>query len=69
MASSALTSDLVAMVKDLPRTSGASRAADAVDIVLGVDRHVEVDDVADVRNVEAARRDIGRDEQLSAGLR
>src|SRR5690606_10847552 len=39
----------------LARAPGAAGAADAVDIVLGVDRHVEIEDVADVGDVEAAR--------------
>ena len=46
------------------RASGAAGAADAVDVVLGMDRHVEIEDVADVGNVEAARGDVGCDEQL-----
>ena len=43
--------------------AGAAGAADAVDVVLGMDRDVEVEDVADVRDVEAARRDVGGDEE------
>ena len=41
---------------------GASGAADTVDIVFGVVRHVEVDHMADARHVEAARGDVGRDQ-------
>ena len=46
----------------LAGAAGAAGAADAVDIVLGMDRHVVVEDVADVGNVEAACRDVGGDE-------
>jgi hypothetical protein len=38
------------------------RPADAVDVVLRVERQVVVDDVRDAVDVEAARRDVGRDE-------
>ena len=58
MASMYFMSDLVAMVKDLPERPARAGAADAVDIVLGMDRHVVVEDVADVGDVEAARRDV-----------
>ena len=44
--------------------AGAARAADAVDIVLGVMRRVVIDHMADVGNVEPARGDVGADEQL-----
>src|SRR5690606_23529543 len=44
--------------------AGATGAADAVDIVLGMGRHVEVEDVAHRRNVEAAGGDVGSDQQL-----
>src|SRR6185437_1042425 len=44
--------------------AGPPGAADPVDIVVGVVRHVEVEDVADVGNVEAARGDVGGAEQL-----
>ena len=37
---------------------GAAGAADAVDIVLGMDRHVEIEDVLQALDVEAARRDV-----------
>ena len=43
--------------------SGAAGPADAVDVVLGVGGHVEIEDVADRRDVEAARRDVAGDEQ------
>ena len=41
---------------------GPTRAADAVDVVLGRDRHVEVHDVASSDDVDAAGGDVGRDE-------
>ena len=45
------------------REAGAAGAADAVDVVLGVGRHVEIEDVADRRDIEAAGRDVAGDEQ------
>src|SRR5579872_638874 len=38
--------------------AGAAGTADAVDVVLRMGRYVEVEDVADRRDVEAARRDV-----------
>ena len=43
----------------------AGRAADAVHVGFRIERHVEVDDVRDVGNVDAARRDVGRDEHAN----
>src|SRR6516164_3935717 len=43
--------------------SGTPGAADAMHIVVGVVRDVEVEDVADRGNVEAARGDVGGDQQ------
>ena len=43
--------------------SGAAGAADAVDVILGVDRHVEIEDVRHALDVEAARRDVAGDEE------
>src|SRR5215207_2110628 len=43
--------------------AGPGGAANAVDIVLGVGRHVEVENVAHGGNVEAARRHIARHQQ------
>src|SRR4029077_16948132 len=40
--------------------AGASRAPDAVDVVLGMNRNVVVEDVADVGDVEAAGGDVAR---------
>ena len=42
--------------------TGATRPADPVDVILRVPRQLEVDDVGQVLDVEAAGRDIGRDE-------
>jgi len=47
------------------RSSGASGASDAVDIVLGVCRQVVVDDQVDRGDVEPARGDVGRDEDVA----
>ena len=46
------------------RLLGARRASDAVDVVVGDVRDVEVDDVRQVLDVDAARRDVRRDEDL-----
>ena len=42
--------------------AGARRPSDSVDIVLGILREVVIDDVADRLDMEAARGDIGRDQ-------
>src|SRR5437899_20269 len=42
--------------------AGSSRAADAVDIILRMDRRVIVEDMADFGNIEAAGGDVGGDE-------
>ena len=47
----------------LARAAGAARAADAVHVALAVLRRVEVDDVADVVEVEPAGGDVGGDER------
>ena len=44
--------------------SGARRAADAVDILLGHFGQVVVDDVTDARNVDPAGGDVGRNQHL-----
>src|SRR5450759_3386359 len=41
---------------------GARGAADAMDVVIRRQRHVEVDDVAELLDVDTARGDVGRDE-------
>jgi hypothetical protein len=57
-------SSAVMRVKASPTASRAAGAADAVDIILGMLRHVVVDDVADVGDVDAARGDVGGDHDL-----
>jgi len=42
------------------RRLSAARPSDTMHIVLGMLRHIVVDDVADVGDVESARCDIGR---------
>src|SRR6266849_3271898 len=49
-----------------PRRAGAPRAANAMDVVSGLPRQIEVDDVADARDIEAARGDVGRDQRADA---
>ena len=61
-----LRSSEVAMVIDGAGQPGAAGAADAVDVVLGVGGHVEIEDVADRRDVEAARRHVAGDQQRDA---
>ncbi len=48
----------------LARLAGATSTADAVNVSLGAFRNVVVDDVGDVRDVETAGRDIGRDQDI-----
>ncbi len=47
----------------VPFASGAASAANAVNVILGMDRHVEVENVAHIRNVEATSRHIRRDQK------
>src|SRR5881394_3051874 len=47
-----------------PGTAGAAGAADAMHVIVGMMRHIEIEHVADRRNVEAASCDVRRDEQL-----
>jgi hypothetical protein len=49
----------------MPRRAGA---ADAVHVVLGVERQVEVVDVADRVDVQAARGHVGGDQDLELAL-
>ena len=44
--------------------TGAAGAADAVNVIIGMVRNVEIEDVADGRNVEAAGGDVGGDQKL-----
>ena len=48
--------------------AGAAGAADAVDVIFGMMRHVEIEDVADFGNVEAAGGDIGGDQERCLAL-
>src|ERR1700676_5213237 len=48
--------------------SGAAGTADAMDVVVGMMRHVEIEDVAGGGNVEAARCDVGGDQQRNFTL-
>ena len=50
------------------RAADATRAPDAVHVDVGRGRDVEVDDVRDRRDVQAARGDVGGDEDLHAGV-
>jgi hypothetical protein len=43
--------------------SGTAGAADAMDVVVGVMRHVEIEDVTDGGDIEAARGDVGSDQE------
>ena len=47
----------------LPARAGATGPADAVDVRLGVLRQVEIDHVVDPLDVDAARREVRRDER------
>ena len=47
-----------------PRATGPAGTADAVDIVLGIIRHVEVDDVGNGLDVEAAPGHVAADEEI-----
>ena len=39
-----------------------SRSANPMDVVLGTIRQIEIDDMSDIRHIDATRRDIRRDE-------
>ena len=49
-------------------TTGTACAADAVHVVFGLTRRIEVDDVADAGNVNAAGGDVGRDQHTNTAL-
>src|SRR5271169_2457778 len=42
--------------------AGARRASDAMHVVLGIVRQIEIEHMADVGNVQAARSDVGGDQ-------
>src|SRR5262245_5513389 len=48
--------------------AGAAGAADAMDIVLGVYRHIEIEHMAHADDVEAAGRDVAGDQQRDLAL-
>ena len=48
--------------------AGSSGASDAVDIIVGMPGHVEVEDVADVLDVEAAGGDVGSHEDVDLAV-
>src|SRR6202023_2162273 len=49
-----------------PRSAGTPGAADAMDVVSGLPRQIEVDDVADAGDIETPRGDVGRDQRAHA---
>src|SRR5262249_16679193 len=44
--------------------AGATGSADSVHVVVGMMRHVEIQNVADLGNIETASGDVRRDQQL-----
>ena len=53
---------------ELAGAAGAAGAADAVDVELGHVRQIEVDDVREAVDVDAARGDVGRDQHAQLGV-
>ena len=51
-----------------PGPPGAPGPSDAVDVILGMDRHVEVEDVAHARDVEAPGGDVRCDQELQLAI-
>ena len=49
-------------------TTGTAGTADAMHIDFGIVGDVEIDDVTDAIDVEAARRDVGRDQQIELAI-
>src|SRR5689334_20428972 len=49
-------------------TAGAPSASDAMHVILGVHRHVEIEDVAEALDVEAARGNIAAHRQAGLAL-
>jgi hypothetical protein len=47
---------------------GAAGTANAMDVIVGMVRHVEIEDVADSGDVEAARGDVGGDQKRNLAL-
>ena len=56
------------MVKASPLCSARPGAPDAVDVILRMLRHVVIDDVAHLRDVESARGDVRGDERLELAV-
>ena len=52
----------------MPARAGARRAADAMHVVFGHIRDIEVDHVADAVHVDAARGDVGRDQRIDPAV-
>ena len=50
------------------RCAGARRPSDAVHIALRLVRNIEIDDVGDAVDIDAARRDVGRDQDRHMAL-
>jgi hypothetical protein len=48
--------------------AGARGAADAMHVVFGIVRQVEIEHVADIGNVQAARGDVGGDQHRDSPL-
>ena len=48
----------------VPRCSRAASPADTMHVILGMLWHVEIDDVADVGDVESARGNVSSDQHL-----
>src|SRR5436309_397146 len=51
-----------------PGAAGAAGAADAVNVVVGMMRHIEIEDVTDHGNIEAAGSDVGGDQHRNLTL-
>src|SRR5262249_42900799 len=49
--------------ESVPRAPSASGPADAVNVIVGLERNVEIEDVAHGRNIESARGNVACDEQ------
>ena len=47
---------------------GATGSADAVDVIIGMMRHVKIEDMADLRNIEPAGRDVRSDQHRDLAL-
>ena len=51
-----------------PAAARAASATDAVDIIIGMMRHVEIEHVADIGNIEPAGGDVRGDQELDFAL-